>query len=177
MLITIRHGQTDLNKEQVFCGRSDLPKLTKESIEEAYKKGKELAKYNIDVAFISPLTRAKDTFNEINKSLNVKGFVLDELIERDFKGYEAKSISLISREVYWNIDGDGSYDIEPLSDMVKRVERALNKIKEEYKDKNVLIVAHSGVCRVIRHIVEGKKENKLYTFKMENLHVDIFKEW
>ena len=177
MLVTIRHGQTDLNKLEVFCGRDDSPRLTKESIIATFNKGKELKEYNFDIAFISPLTRAKQTFNELNKSLNIEGIVLDELIERDFKEYDRKSISLISREIYWNIDKDHEYDIEPLKDMVVRIENALNYIRENYHDKNVLIVAHSGVCRVIRHILEGKKENRLYTFKMENLHTDVFKEW
>lgn len=177
MLVAMRHGQTDLNKLEVFCGRDDSPRLTKESLIETFEKGKELKKYNFDIAFISPLTRAKQTFNELNKSLNIESIVLEDLIERDFKEYDRKSISLISREIYWNIDGDGAYDIEPLKDMIIRVERALDYIRDNYKDKNVLIVAHSGVCRVIRHILEGKKENKLYTFKMENLHTDVYKEW
>ena len=67
MLITIRHGKTDYNEKRLFSGIGDEPRLTKESLLKAYDLGKELLNYNLDVAFVSPLTRAKQTFSEINK--------------------------------------------------------------------------------------------------------------
>lgn len=177
MLVTIRHGKTDYNEQRLFSGKGDNPRLTTDALISAYKLGKEFVQYNLDIALISPLTRAKQTFNEINKTLNIECVVEDLLIERDFYGYEAKPISSLDPHIYWDMDKSDIYDIEKLSNLVSRVEKALNIIKEQYKDKNVLIVAHSGVCRAIKYIVEGKVNKKWYEYDMSNLKAYVYKEW
>ena len=177
MLITIRHGQTNYNKIGLYSGVSDIPTLTNEAKKEAYEKGKILKKYNIDIAYISPLMRAKETFEEINKSLNISAIEDRNLVERDFKNYEAKEYSPFNYSICWNIEESKNVDIESIDSMVLRIEKVLNRIKKAYPNKNVLIVGHSGVCRVIRYILEGKKEKDLKVYKMENLHIDIYENW
>ena len=176
MLITIRHGRTDYNEKRVFSGTGDVPRLTKQAHLDAYELGKELKKYNLDIAIVSPLTRAKETFEELNKSLNIEMKVDDLLIERNFKDYEGKPIALLDPSIYWDMDNN-SYEIEVLEEFANRIELALNKIKETYKDKNILIVAHSGVCRAIKYLIEGKVNRKWYTYSMENLKAYVYKEW
>lgn len=177
MLITIRHGQTNYNKIGLYSGVSDIPSLTDDAKKEAYKKGEILKKYNIDIAYISPLLRAKETFNEINKSLNISFVEDSNLVERNFKNYEAKEYSTFNYSICWNVEESKNVDIESIDSMVSRIEKVLNRIKKECPDKNVLIVGHSGVCRVIRYIIEGKKEKDLKIYQMENLHIDIYDNW
>ena len=177
MLITIRHGKTDYNLKRLFSGASDKPKLLQESLAKAYELGKELLGYNIDIAFVSPLTRAKQTFNEINKSLNIDMVIEENFIERDFKAYEFTPIENLDPQIYWNMEKSEQYNMESLSDLVTRVEKALNKIRGKYQDKNVLIVAHSGVCRAVKYIVEGKVNNNWNDYNMENLKTYTYKEW
>ena len=144
---------------------------------EAFDKGKILKEYNLDIAYISPLTRAKHTYDELNKSLNIPYYIDENLKERDFKSYEGKVYESIDYSIVWDIELSKNIDIEPIEELVTRVECALNRIRLEAYNKNVLIVAHSGVCRAIRYIIEGKKEKDLRNFKMENLHIDVYKEW
>jgi len=177
MLVTIRHGQTDYNIKRVFSGKEDTPRLTNEAHLKAYEVGKILKDYNLELAIISPLTRALETFLEINKSINIPYIKDDLLIERDFKEYEGNPISLLNPSVYWNIETPNSIDIESMEDVINRVEECLNKIKKEYPNKNILIIAHSGICRAIKYIVEGKKEKDLSKYEMKNLEVYAYKEW
>lgn len=177
MLITIRHGQTNYNKQGLYSGISDIPVLTKAAKFEAYKKGKILKEYDIDIAYISPLFRVRETFYEINKNLNIDSIEDSHLVERDFKAYEGKEYSTFNYDICWDIEKSKGVDIESIESMVFRIEAVLERIKKECPNKNVLIVAHSGVCRVIRYILEGKKEKDLKVYKMENLHIDIYDNW
>ena len=177
MLVTVRHGKTDYNEKRIFSGLGDEPRLTKDSLLKAYELGKELKALNIDMAFVSPLTRAKQTFEEINKSLNVSCYIEKDFIERDFKGYEKTLIDLLDPKDYWDMDNCKKYDMETLEELANRVERALLKIKEKYYDKNVLIVAHSGICRAIKYIVEGKTNKRWYEYEMSNLKAYYYKNW
>ena len=177
MLITVRHGKTNYNLNRLYSGINDSPILLDEAKKQAFEKGKILKQYNLDIAYISPLIRAKDTFIEINKTLNIP-FIEDiDLIERDFKEYEGKPYESFNYSICWNIEKSKDVKIESIEDMVNRIERTLNKIKKESKGKNVLIVAHSGTCRVIKYIMKGKNEKDLKNYPMENLQIDIYKEW
>ena len=177
MLVTIRHAQTDYNVKRVFSGKEDTPRLTLKGHNDAYELGKEIMDLNIDLAFISPLTRVEETFLEINKSINVAYIKDDLLIERDFKEYEGKEISLIPKSDYWNILTPRNLNVESMESVINRVKLFLNKIKEEYPNKNILIVSHSGVCRAIKYILEGEKEKDLSKYDMPNLKVCVYREW
>lgn len=177
MLVTIRHGKTDYNEKRLFSGLGDEPRLTKESLLKAYDLGKELIELNLEVAFVSPLARARQTLEEINKSLNIPTYIENDFIERDFKEYENTLIDLIDPKDYWDMDNCKKYDMETLDELVERVERALRNIKEKYSNKNILIVAHSGVCRAIKYIVEGKVNKRWYEYDMSNLKAYVYKEW
>jgi probable phosphoglycerate mutase len=177
LLITIRHGETDYNVNKLYSGNDDAPRLTAKGHIDAYNVGKELNQYKIDIAIVSPLTRAIETYNEINKSINVDYVIDSNLVERDFKAYNGKPFEVIDKHVYLDVNKQDVYDIETIKEMVKRVKIALNNIKNNYKDKNVLIVAHSQICKVIKYIIEGEKETNLNNYRTMNLQISIYKEW
>ena len=57
-LILLRHGQSVLNKHNVFTGCMDIP-ITAQGVEECLKVGKKIAETPIDVIFSSTLIRAQ----------------------------------------------------------------------------------------------------------------------
>lgn len=61
-VVFIRHGQTDYNKNKIFCGWTDA-ELNVDGIKEAHNAGKILKDkgYAFDIAFTSVLKRAIDT--------------------------------------------------------------------------------------------------------------------
>ena len=169
--------ETDYNLNRLYSGVNNNPILLEESKEAAYQIGKKLKVYNLDIAYISPLLRAKETFFEINKTVNIPFLEDEKLIERNFKNYEGKEYETFNYSICWDVEKSKDVDIESIDDMVIRIEKVLKRIKEEAKDKNVLIVAHSGTCRVIRYIIEGKKEKDLRNYKMDNLQMYVYNEW
>ena len=74
-----RHGQTEWNALGKLQGRQDI-ELNKVGIEQAIMTSKKIKNENIDIIITSPLKRARETANIINKKLtksmiyNIYGF-------------------------------------------------------------------------------------------------------
>ena len=177
MLYFVRHGQTNHNLNKLLAGRCDV-QLNEKGIEQAKESACKSKAIKIDRIYCSPLTRAKQTCMIINKEHNVDVLIRDELIERDFGNYESKDYSSIDGEKCWNYNLD-TYDneIEPLRAVFKRVYSFLDEIKDEYKKKNILIVAHNDIGRAIYCYFNGiPKDGNLRDINMAN--ADIVKcEW
>jgi len=51
--------------------------------------------------------------------------------------------------------------LEPVNDLIKRVNDFLNEIKNTYSDKKILLVTHGGTLRAINACCNGIPENNL----------------
>lgn len=149
MLYFVRHGQTNHNLNKLLAGHCDI-ELNETGIQQAYEAKEQSSNLNIDLIYCSPLTRARQTCTIINECHNAKVIFKDVLIERNFGKYESKDYSKIDGEKCWNYF-DTTYDkkIESLKEVFGRVYKFLDEIKEEYKYKNILIVAHNDIGRAI----------------------------
>lgn len=176
MLYFIRHGQTEENIKHILTGRRDIP-LNKTGEEQVKLEGENSKDLDIDIIFCSPLFRAKQTCEAINKYHNVEVVVTDEVVERTYGKYEGKLASSIDREKSWNYFADfDKGGIETPRMLFGRVYAFLDKIKEEYKDKNVLIVAHNGIGRAIYCYFNGLPEDgNLLSFEMPNAKIINYK--
>lgn len=67
-LLVTRHGQTDWNVQKKVMGRCDEP-LNEKGFEQAEETRKKLLDENIDLIICSPLKRAKQTAEVINKDI------------------------------------------------------------------------------------------------------------
>lgn len=124
-LLLTRHGQTDWNIVGKIQGQTDI-ELNETGIKQAEETREKLAKEKIDVIISSPQKRAKRTAEIIARGRKIP-IIID-------KQYE---------------------DAESVGELFTRVQRFLEKIKEEYKDRTVLLVTHGGVCVPIRATLEG----------------------
>ena len=61
-----RHGQSEFNLKKIFTGWMDA-KLTELGVEQAKNLGEMLSDKKIDIAYVSRLSRAKDTLIEVLK--------------------------------------------------------------------------------------------------------------
>ena len=156
MLYFVRHGQTDSNAKQVFVDK--LEPLNSTGIDEALKTAQNLKDVHFDVLFCSPLTRAKQTAEIVNRHHNLPIVIDNSLTERDWGKYMHMLVESVDRKASWNffcsVEG-----IEPIKDAFKRVYSFLNYLKENFKDKNVLVVSHSGVGRITNCYFTGIPEN------------------
>lgn len=176
MLYFIRHGQTEENVKHILTGRRDIP-LNEEGKRQVELEGEKNKNMNIDLIFCSPLYRAKQTCEAINKYHNCKVIITDELIERTYGKYEGKPSSCIDREKCWNYFEDMSKGgMETPRMLFGRIYAFLDKIKEEYKDKDVLIVAHNGIGRAIYCYFNGlPNDGNLLSFEMPNAKIISYK--
>lgn len=176
MLYFIRHGQTEENVKHILTGRRDIP-LNDTGLKQVEEEGERCKDLKIDLIFCSPLFRARQTCDAINKYHNAEVIVTEEVIERTYGKFEGKLSSSIDREKSWNYFEDITKGgMETPRMLFGRVYEFLDKIKEEYKDKNILIVAHNGIGRAIYCYFNGIPEGgNLLSFEMPNAKVIEYK--
>jgi len=112
----------------------------------------------------------------INKFVNADVIVIDELKERCvgvFEGLTNDEIAVKYPDL-WNkkitrIYNDAPPGGETIKEVELRVSKGIQKIKNQYSDKNILIVAHAFVGRVIYKIVCGNNCKDVFdTPRLEN---------
>ena len=157
-IYTIRHGETDWNKLGKIQGVSDI-ELNEIGIEQAKEAAKKISEYNFDLILSSPLKRAAKTA-EIVSDGNIPIIFKEELVERRFGKYEGcttKEFDIAKcYDCKLNLNENG---MEPVKDLLKRVENLLNEIKSTYKDRRVLLVTHGGTLRAINAYCNGMCDN------------------
>ena len=144
ILIT-RHGQTEWNVLKKVQGRADIS-LNETGISQALETKKNLDDKQIDLIICSPLKRAKETAEIINKDRNIPIIYDDRIAERDFGEFEGTNVQDFDFPGFWNYYKNEKYQrAENVQDFFQRIYKFLDDIIEKYKDKNVLIVSHGGV--------------------------------
>lgn len=151
-LYVTRHGETLWNVENRVQGITDIP-LTEKGKKDAYQLQNLVKKINIDVVISSPLSRARETAKILVDSklpINTD----DRIKERDWGLNEGASIDSVDRWDCWDLILNTKLNnIECIQDFMYRVSSFIEDIKIRYKDKNVLVVTHSAVIRVIHYML------------------------
>ena len=144
-ILLVRHGQTEWNAQKKVMGRYDEP-LNKEGLKQAEETRSSLLNTDIDLIICSPLLRAKQTAEIINKDRNIPIIYDDRIIERDFGELEGMKTEDFDFHGFWNYYKNEKYKrAENIQDFFKRINDFLEDISKKYADKKVLIVAHGGV--------------------------------
>lgn len=147
----IRHGQTDWNKEERLQGSLDIP-LNETGIAQA-KAAAELTKdLPIDLIITSDLSRAKDTTDIINKTLQVPVIIDERIRERHAGKLEGVLESELTKEQidtrYHSpelVEEEG----EPFSEFTIKIIKAINENLKNNPNKNILFSAHKWVYKSI----------------------------
>lgn len=139
-----RHGQTDANASMVngqSISELDGP-LNQLGIQQANELAEQLKDVRFDVIISSPLKRAHQTAELVNKhhSLPIK-------VDSVWREREAGVYIDINT---WNdmFDFDKNIQVEngeSLGGFFDRVYMAIDNLRSEYSDKTVLVVSHGGV--------------------------------
>jgi uncharacterized phosphatase len=122
------------------------------------------------VIITSPLTRAKQTAEIIDKEVNAPIVVMEEFIERHFGDREGMTLEEM-RSAY----PDGKYPSgEETETLNKRIKEGLEKINEKYPEGKVLLVAHGGVINALLAILSngelGYGKSKITNACFTNIH-------
>ncbi len=173
-LFVIRHGQTDINLNNQINSLND-DDLNETGIIQANEARQIINKIDYDFIVCSPLKRAKHTAEIIN--IKNKKIIYDErIIERDAGELTKKSLDNINSDDWWNINPKEDYkDAETVANVILRVNDFINDIKNKYNNKNVLIVTHGGISKVIHAYFYGIPEDGvLEKYKCDNCEVKSY---
>ncbi|PKM51019.1 MAG: histidine phosphatase family protein [Firmicutes bacterium HGW-Firmicutes-7] len=163
-LFLTRHGETIWNTERRMQGHNNSP-LSELGIKQANWLFDRLKDENIDVVLSSPLGRALQTADVLISNRAIEIVIVDELKEINLGCWEGCRSEVVERDFpheyycFWNephnyvpIDG------ESFEELKKRAKYFLHTILPKYKEKNVLIVAHAVVIKVLLNVIETKGE-------------------
>jgi len=149
-LYFIRHGQSQLNVEGRYAGRTETP-LTVEGRAQAKRTGQDAKGLKIDLIISSPLSRALETAQIVAAEIGypLDKIIIDErLIERDFGKLEGQA---------WSPDHKkqdlSPYNIELDSQLLARTRKALDWIESLPAD-NILVVSHGAFGRALRSLIQ-----------------------
>ncbi len=172
MIYFVRHGQTEWNKIGKMQGQIDI-ELNDEGKAQAQLVKQKLNGVKFDVVFSSPLKRAQETAQIICDN---KLVIDNRLIERYNGELEGKFKHEIDVYPDFNDPNETRFGIETLDSFKSRIISFLDDIIKNYKNKNVLVVTHAGVCLYVRCYFEGEPNGPLYKhYKLENCEVLSYK--
>ena len=166
-LYVARHGETEWNVQRKVCGRTDIP-LTDAGIQQAKLLAESAENLDIDIIIASPMIRAQQTAAAVSEKTGIPVWTDGRIIEHDFgifEGVNWYNPGFVANKQHFACRYPGG---ESLMDVAHRVYGFLDELKEEYPDKNVLIVCHNGVCRVLRTYFEDLTNEDYYRFSQEN---------
>lgn len=156
----IRHGETDWNTETRLQGKTNIP-LNKNGRYVAELTRDALRDVPFDVAFTSPLDRARETAEIVLQGRDVEIFDDERIIEIGFGKYEGQTPmeSDANRKLFFSrpelyVAEDGAESIE---EVFAREGDFLRELfaNEKYKDSTVLISTHGAALSGLLCVIKG----------------------
>lgn len=166
-IFLIRHANTSYNTKGVWQGRSDFP-LDEKGREMAKALAYRLASENISRVIASPLTRARQTAEEIARVHGIEVETDERLIEADlsiWEGMKTEEVLEKYRETYkkWKSDPDFSTEgLEPFSSVYARIKDFFENLEVD-ENGDIAVVTHAiairaAVCYVMKMPLKSFRE-------------------
>lgn len=172
IIYMMRHGETDWNVKHLFQGRTDIP-LNENGRKVARWTRDGLRDVHFDVAYCSPLSRAKETAEIILEGRDTKLIVDERIIEMGFGGYEATEMHNTDKEIETFFAHPEQYvdtkGIESFESVLARAKDFLDELSGNpaYKDSTILVATHGAM---IRGLVGAFKEKPVKDFWEGGVH-------
>ena len=178
-LYIVRHGQTEWNVLEKFQGQLNSP-LTPEGIEKVKETAKELKNVNFEAGYTSQMGRTIATAEiilENNKyeqektsDQKLKLQKLPELNEIHFGEWQGLTFKETfvkypkeAHNYFYDVKNYNAKNIkgEELKDGLERFLKGLEKIREEQKSGNILIVTHGTVLELFFNHIQNREADDL----------------
>ena len=154
-LYITRHGETEWNTQRRLQGWRNSP-LTKKGIAQGNLLRDAVKKYNITKIYTSTSERAVKTAMAARGKTTIPVELMDELREMNMGDWEGRTIDEIKEREpenfsnYWNaphlfVKNTG----EDFDEILDRSKKAIEKILEEEKEGNILIVTHGVTLKAL----------------------------
>jgi isoleucyl-tRNA synthetase len=180
----VRHGETTTNASNRVNGWSMDTPLTDKWRQQATERGVFFRENGMefDVIITTPKMRTKQTAECIAKEINFTGSwdEFDEFTEQDMGEFEWRDHNELREEwikkhghdVWWGrVYRENNK--ESFESFIARVDSGMKKLREKYRGKRVLIVAHGGTGRALWNITLG------YSYEEALIHFPALRngEW
>ncbi len=155
----MRHGEAEHNVKGILSSDVEaVHHLTEKGRGQARETAQKLKAEGIDLIFYSPLTRTKETMEEVIKVLGDIEHVEDKRIrEEDFGEVSGIAISRFKEffpdfrtRLHESVKGS-----ESLCDTKRRVGEFLYDIDSKYQNKNILVITHDGPASLFAVVADG----------------------
>jgi broad specificity phosphatase PhoE len=154
-LYFLRHGQTALSRENMFCGSGTDAPLTPDGEEMSRQFADYYEAENWKAIFCSPLGRTRSTAETIAASKQMKPLVRGGLIEINYGKWESKTVEEVEKlyhdeHLSWTADPAWypPTDGESATSVAARALQVIEEIREEFTDGKVLIISHKATIRI-----------------------------
>lgn len=152
----LRHGQTAMSRQNVFCGRGLDPALTSEGEEMARACAEAFAEMPWRAIYASPLTRAVQTAAPLASRRGLEVQRRDGLAELDYGVWDGRGAAEVdaahhddyvrwSSDPAWNPPTGGETAIA----LAQRMTDVIEEIRAAHAEGEVLVVSHKASIRVL----------------------------
>jgi broad specificity phosphatase PhoE len=156
-LYFLRHGQTSLSRDDVFCGAGLDPELTQDGLEMAHAFA---AAYRStpswSAIYASPLRRTVATAEPLCDALNLEMQLRDDLKEIGYGRWEGLSKEAVNRDYHddyirWTADPAWYPPTggEMAVAIAHRGLRVIEEMRQQVATGNILLVSHKATIRII----------------------------
>ena len=155
-LYLLRHGQTELSREDNFCGAGLDPGLTQQGWEMARSFTTAYSAKAWNAIYSSNLRRSVATAQLLSEALNKETEVRADLREIAYGEWEGMTKQTVAEKYHddyvswladpaWHAPTGGELAVM----IARRGLRVIEEIKNQFADGNVLIVSHKATIRII----------------------------
>ena len=181
-IVFIRHGSTDANNSGLLQGQTIDSELNNEGKKQIQDIIQDLKKFDFDLIFSSPLKRASQSAEIIEKRLGILIKFDRRIMEKDYgslagKSHKDASSELnMSEEDFLLIRKGATYDfrqygVESSADVKSRIKDFLSQLKRKNIDTKILVVTHSGVIRQMHSLYSEEAYTKHESLPNASIHV------
>ena len=178
VIILIRHGETDWNREQVFRGRIDVA-LNEVGVTQARAVQESLKDTEIDGIYSSPLSRAFETATIVDENRNVEVRGEEGLIDIDFGAWQGLSHQKVKEEykdLYetWLAQPDlvTFPDGESLKEVRIRSMESLEEVIKNNPGKTLALVSHRVVLKVLLCTILGLELSRFWYLRQDTCAIN-----
>ena len=162
--VFIRHGESQANAGGIIQGRSDH-KLSSRGRDQAMRTADALIAFQPYLVYTSPLARARETAEIINRRHNAEIRVMEELTEYDLGEFEGLTMDQVierfPRVIEQLKQGTPFHHLAPGAETDEQADRRAAAALEQILDSGlprVIVVAHLGILeRMILKIASDLK--------------------
>jgi len=180
-LFLVRHGETDWNLARRYQSYSNVP-LNQNGIQQAQSLARRLANEKITALCSSDLSRVTETAKWIADEYEPALAVQCDPRWRELSFGKWEGLNHTEIQAQWQTEVSTWFadpvnisppDGETMLQMSKRVQSALNELKNNYKDETVLIVSHGGTIQILLCMLLGVELKRYWQFHVKQASLSI----